>query len=252
MMRRGFILGDVHFPFHHKTILPLALYFYLKGQYDYFIQVGDLHDRYSASKFARSYNLFTPRDERKWCNYYAEILWGFVARGSAKERYQLLGNHCVRPVKRILEVAPEFEDEMLQVLHEDYDFEGVKSILDPREELYVDGICFLHGYLAALGKHAEYNLKNFVGGHTHRGGTVFLPKDGHETKQIWELNAGYVADPGSPGLSYTMQKRATRWTHGFGIIDQYGPRFVPLDPSMADALKADPLFSELYKAFGGI
>lgn len=252
MRKRGFVLGDVHFPFHHKIILPLALYFYLKGQYDYFIQVGDLWDRYSGSKFARSYNLFTPRDERKHCRYYSELLWQFAQRGSAKEHIQLLGNHCVRPAKRIMEVAPEFEDELVEVVNDDYTYDGVKTIYDSREEFYIDDVCFLHGYLTRMGHHSEFNLKNFAGGHTHRGGTFFLPKDGHEQRMIWELNAGYVADPKSPGLAYTMQRRATRWTHGFGHIDAFGPRFVPLDPLMAEQYKQDPMFQELYKAFGGL
>lgn len=251
MRKRGFILGDVHFPFHHKTILPLALYFFLKGKYDYFVQIGDLFDRYSAAKFPRSYNVFTPRDERKWSRYYSEVMWNFVGT-HAKDRYQMVGNHCVRPVKRIMELAPEFEDEMVAVLNEDYTFEGVKTIYDPREELYIDDICFLHGYLGNPMGHAMFNLKNFVGGHTHRGHTMFLPKDGHEQKMIWELNAGYVADACSKGLSYTAQRRATRWTHGFGHIDEFGPRFVPLDVSMADQYRQDPLFLELYKGFGGL
>lgn len=251
MRRRGFVLGDVHLPFHHKVILPLALWHACRGSFDYFIQVGDLHDRYSAAPFARSFNLFTPRQEREWCRYYAEILWGVVNTHMPKtEKYQLLGNHCIRPKKQGLAKAPEFEDEIAEALERDFTFDGVKTILDPREELYLDDICYLHGYLMPMGAHALFNLKNFVGGHTHRGGTFFLPKDGHELPMIWELNAGYVADPFAKGLAYTMQKRATRWTHGFGIVDDLGPRFIPL--SVEDAPFDDPLFVDLYKAFGGL
>ena len=46
-----------------------------------------------------------------------------------------------------------------------------------------------------------------------------------------------------------MQKRATRWTWGFLEIDTNGPKFVPLHPSMAEALRTDPLFIEICSAF---
>ena len=251
MRRRGFVFGDIHFPFHHKTILPLALYFAIKGEYDYYVSIGDLYDWFSASKFPRSYNVFTPKQEKQWSRYYAEAFWGFLqAYCSNAEKYQIRGNHDVRPEKRIIETAPEFETDLETSVRAHYTFEGVKTIMDAREELYVDDVCFVHGYYAGIaGKHAEFNLKNVVCGHTHRGGTVYLRKDGHDGGTIFEANAGYLADPYSRGLAYTMQKRATRWTWGYLEIDKCGPKFVPLHPSMAEGLKTDPLFIEICSAF---
>jgi hypothetical protein len=246
MRRRGFVFGDIHFPFHHKLLLPLAVWICIKSRVQYIVQIGDLHDKYSSSKFPRSYNLFTPKEERTWCNYYAELFWMVLQQHLPEaEKYQLLGNHCVRPIKRVLEKAPEYEEELVSILHEDYTFDHVTTIYDPRDELIIDDIWYQHGHLSKLGAHCQYNHNNTVVGHTHRGGFDTFPLNGHAMKQIFELNSGYLADPNSPGLSYTMQKKVTRWTHGYGLVDAMGARFVPLHVGMIDGIKDDPLWKEL-------
>lgn len=246
------MIGDVHFPFHHKIVFPLALYYVLKGGYDYVVQIGDLMDQFSASKFPRSFNCFTPKHEKQWSRYYAEMMWGFIHAHLPKaEKFQIKGNHDVRPERRVIEKAPEFETDLEESIREHYTFDNVKTLHDAREELYIDDVCFLHGYYAGIaGKHAEFNLKNVVCGHTHRGGTVFVRNQGHDGGTIFEANAGYLADPFSRGLAYSLQKRATRWTWGILTIDRYGPKFVPLHPSMAEQLKEDALFKDLLRAFG--
>jgi hypothetical protein len=44
---------------------------------------------------------------------------------------------------------------------------------------------------------------------------------------VYELNAGYLGDPHAKALSYTASKLID-WTHGFGFIDEFGPRFIQL------------------------
>lgn len=249
--RKGFFLGDIHFPFHHPVILPLALYFATKGNYSYICQVGDLYDWYSAAKFPRSFNVFTPQHEKQWSRYYAELMWKMIHEKCPKaELHQIKGNHDVRPNKRIMEKAAEFEEDIESPMKEHYTFDHVRTIHDASEELYIDDICVIHGYLSGIGaKHAEFNLKNIVCGHTHRGNTSFIRHNGHDGGCLWEANAGYLANPYARGLRYTNQKRATRWTWGFLHVDEHGPRFVPLHPSMAERYKSDPLFLDLLKAF---
>lgn len=252
--RRGIFFGDIHFPFHHKICLPIAMFLSLRGKYDYVCQVGDLYDWYSASKFSRSFNVFTPKLERQWSRYYAEMFWGFIhTHLPDAEKYQIRGNHDVRPERRIIDKAPEFETDLETSMRQHYEFENVKTIMDAREELYIDDICVVHGYLSGLtGKHAQFNLKNVVCGHTHRGGVVYIRNDGHDGGTIFEANAGYLADPYSKGLAYTMQRRATNWNWGVLAVDEWGPKFVPIHPSMAEKFKDDPLFKDLVRAFGGI
>lgn len=234
MRRKGFVFGDIHFPFHHPVVLALAMWLCVSRKPKYVVQIGDLYDKYSAAKFPRSFNVMTPSEERQWSRYYAEIFWTWIQEKlPGVECYQFLGNHCVRPLKRILEKAPEFEEELYEVLCDDYTFDGVKTIYEVREEFRIDDILFNHGVYTGIGKHHEFALENFVAGHTHQGGTVFRPLKGHLTKHTFEANAGYLANPYSRGLSYSLLKRLTRWTHGGLEIDELGPAFRPLWPDMA-------------------
>lgn len=249
MRRRGFVFGDVHFPFHHPIILALAISKCIQKQPAYVVQIGDLYDKYSAAKFPRSYNVFTPRDERKWSRYYAEIFWQTIREGCPNaELYQLAGNHDVRSIKRALETSPEHEEELKEAFAEDMSFEGVKTILDPREEVIIDDIIFNHGALSKLGAHHEFFLQNFVGGHSHTGGVVFRPLHGHLTKHTFEANAGYLANPYATGLKYSLWKKSTRWTHGALDIDAEAPKFFPLWPDMAKQYRCIREFRDLVNA----
>ena len=113
--KRTFIFGDTHFPFHHRTALAAAMCYCHHYQPEVIVQVGDLRDWYSASRFSRKVNLFTPKQEDEQATYYSDLFWESLGRWCpSAEKYQLLGNHCVRPIKRIGEVAPEFEEDFLQ------------------------------------------------------------------------------------------------------------------------------------------
>lgn len=186
------------------------------------VQVGDLYDLFSFSKYPRSLNVGTPKDEILQGRAMAEEFWRLLQKRCPKATcYQLLGNHDERPAKRILEKAPELEA-LIDIKHL-WEFKGVKTIHDPREELMLDGIYFQHGFRSKLGDHAKFNQASTVCGHSHVGGVVFFPL---RDKILFELNAGYLAGDEEP-MRYTRQS-LTRWTHGFGIIDALGPRFVPI------------------------
>ena len=249
MRRRGFVFGDVHFPFHHPLLLALAVAKCIQKQPAYVVQIGDLYDKYSAAKFPRSYNVMTPRDERQWSRYYAEIFWQTLREGLPNAKfYQFAGNHCVRSIKRALEMVPEHEDELVDAFKEDMTFEGVETILDPREEFQIDDILFNHGGLTKLGAHHEYFLQSFVGGHTHTGGVVYRPLQGHLTRCTFEANAGYLANPFAVGLKYTLWKKSTKWTHGCLDIDHEGPKFIPLWPALAEQYRTLKPFRDLVEA----
>lgn len=215
-------LGDTHHPFCDPKALERVYQIIEQVKPTVIIQMGDLHDMLSWSKFPTSQLHFTAKGEIERSFADAEAMWKRIRAIAPKAKcYQLRGNHDIRPFKRVLEVAPALE--VFIELDRFYKFEGVELIGDHREELIIDGIAFIHGYRTRLGDHANYMMHNAVVGHSHRGGVAFKQIRG---KTLWELNCGFLADPSSKGLSYTPQK-ITDWTQGVGIIDSLGPRFVP-------------------------
>lgn len=215
-------LGDTHHPFCDPKALERVYQIIEQVKPTVVIQMGDLHDMLSWSKFPTSQLHFTAKGEIEKSFADAEAMWKRIrALAPDAKCYQLRGNHDIRPFKRVLEVAPALE--VFIELDRFYKFEGVELIGDAREELIIDGIAFLHGYRTRLGDHASYMLHNAVVGHSHRGGVAFKQIRG---RTVWELNCGYLADPTTKGFTYTPQK-ITDWTQGVGIIDSLGPRFVP-------------------------
>ena len=219
------VIGDTHFPFVSERVLEAIYKWAQRYKPARVIQVVDLSDMYSHSKFPRSQNIYMPNQEEDLGRAGAEKMWATL-RGAvpAAECVQLKGNHDVRPVKRTLETTPALERAVAQYVNQLMTFDGVKLIVDERQEYIVEGIEFLHGYRSKLGDHRDYSLMNAVCGHIHVGGTSYRRIRG---QTLWELNAGLVGDPESKALSYTAQ-RINNWTPGFGWIDEAGPRFVPV------------------------
>jgi predicted phosphodiesterase len=217
------ILGDTHFPFVHKDKLKRALDYIAFKKPERVIQVGDLYDMLSHGKFPRSLNVYTPKEEMAEGRRGAQDMWEEVRRIAPQaELHQILGNHDVRPMKRIIEQYPEAE--LFFDFSKWFQFDGVQSHLEMRDELILENIAYIHGYRGKIGDHMEYMRRPVVCGHLHRGGVVYK---NYGDAVLWELNAGYLGDPDSKALSYTAQKHS-HWTHGVGEIDQFGPRFVPL------------------------
>jgi predicted phosphodiesterase len=218
-------IPDVHFPFEHQETLRQIYDFTETYKPKNIVQLGDLFDNFSHTKFPRSHNVFTPREEFNLSRSKAEVFWKTLQKASPQSKcFQISGNHCVRPMKRILEVYPEAEDWIGEMVSKMMSFDGVESIIDPRQELIMPGgVVAIHGYRSQLGSHRDYTLTNVVCGHTHRGGVVFRQVRG---EIIWELNAGLAGDPTAKGLSYTSQKMVD-WTLGWGWLDRFGPRFIP-------------------------
>lgn len=227
------ILGDTHFPWINVEALS-AIYQYIERNTDIstVIQLGDLYDMYSWAKFPRSHLLFNPEEEISVGRKMAEEMWATIQRMLPHARcVQILGNHDIRPIKKCLELAPELEP-FLQ-FKQFFSFEKVELIDDPRQPFELDGVFYMHGHLSGLGTHARKYLRSVVCGHTHRGGVVTIPmgvngSDGSESpRTIFECNAGYLGDPKSRPMGYTPTK-INEWTPGFAVIDEWGPRFIPL------------------------
>ena len=214
------VLGDIHAPFHHKKALSWALDFIKEHQPKVVLSIGDIFDFYALSRFPKSANLvgYTPADEVGDARSVLSEMWRIIQLYSPKSQcVQLLGNHDSRLKSRVLEKLPEIFG--IVNFEQLFQFKGVKTYHDERQEVVLSKIAFMHGYRSKLGDHARHNFMNTVVGHTHRGGLWFGP-------DFWELNVGYLANPASAALSYTKQ-RWTNWTLGLGVIDEHGPRFLP-------------------------
>lgn len=219
------IISDIHWPFSLERVIE-SFYEYLSECKPEFVIInGDAWDMYSHSKFPRSHNLFTPREEERLSREHNEAFWREVKKWSPDSRcFQLLGNHDIRPMKRVLEAYPEAEDWIAERLQRMFTFEGVKTIYDSREELFLNKQTLVfHGYRTQLGAHRDYTLYNCFNGHTHVGGVVWRQIRGFP---IFEANSGLAGDPTAKGLTYTPQK-IVAWTPGFVACDHLGPRFIP-------------------------
>lgn len=218
------ILGDIHEPFGHDGVKSEFKLFCEREQPDYIVQVGDAVDFYSHSKFPRSHNVFTPKDEESSARRRLEELWSELGKAAPKaKKVMLLGNHAIRPIKRILEAVPSLEHWAEKYLADYLSFPGVETVLDPREEYKIADISFVHGWTGGVGKHRDYLMTNVVLGHLHVGSVSFRNIGG---RTLFELNAGLAGDPESKGLSYTPTK-TVQWTLGYAAIDALGPRFIP-------------------------
>lgn len=222
-MQKSIILGDIHFPWACQKSLSKAIAIIRKVQPTYVVQIGDLFDFFAFTRFPRSHDIMTPGVELQSGRRQAVKLWKDIRQAAPKaECYQLKGNHCMRLFKRIKEVLPEIES-----LADKFDalwaFDGVSTQPSDRHELILDGVCYMHGF-RQTGEHVKYNLMSTVVGHHHTGGVVYHRQ---RDKTLWELNAGYLADYRAPVMSYGQQMKFSRWTPGIGLIDDYGPRFIP-------------------------
>lgn len=218
------IIGDLHFPYHNKNALKEVTRAIKAEKPTHIVQIGDLYDQYSFSRFTRK-NITLPEAELKAAREESTKMWrNCLSVNSVRMGYQILGNHDLRLIKRAEERLPEAQKLVRRGLMELYKFKGVKTIEDDREILYIDNVAFHHGYLSKIGDHRDVFLKNTVVGHSHIGGVSFRQIHG---QTLWELNAGYLADETAEPLMYNPSK-SSKWTLGYGLIDQKGPRFIPL------------------------
>lgn len=214
-------IGDTHFPYNNPVTIRGILDFIKQTKPDVVVQMGDLYDMYSASKYPRSYNITTPEHEMSWGRLDAEKMWAGVRKAAPKAKcFQLMGNHDDRPLKRTLESTPELEHVVARYVSDLLAFPGVETV-GGREPLVIDGVNYEHGALKA-GQHAIANNMPTVVGHSHVGGVIF-------NGRLWELNAGWCGDIYAKCFSYVRTRLvASRTTQGFGVVDAMGPRFIAL------------------------
>lgn len=163
----------------------------------------------------------TPRQELAEGRKKLEDFWAdVVAAAPQAKRFQLLGNHDTRAIKRVLEKLPEAED--LVNWPARHSFPKVTTYLDEKDELLIGNVFLHHGH-KRHGDHARYNQAPTIVGHLHTGGVMYYQ---NRNGIYWELNAGYGGDPEQECFRYRYQHKIHGWTQGLGVIDTDGPKFV--------------------------
>lgn len=220
------MVPDTHFPFTDLNGLSLVFTLIEREKPDVVIQIGDLYDQFSFSKFARSHDLMTPQEEVQEAREGAVNMWSKIRKLSSRKTrlIQLLGNHDDRMMKRVCEKFPEIAALTTGLYDSLYKFPSVETVMDSRSELVIDDVIYTHGFLGS-GKHVGYFQKSVVHGHTHRGAVYTLEQAG---RTLFELDCGFLADRNATPLKYTPTT-TTRWSLGCGIVDGLGPRFVPFN-----------------------
>lgn len=223
-------IGDIHAPYTNHYRMMDVVRFAKDFKPNFIVQIGDVYDQYAHSKYAKSLNVKTPKEEDETAREYMAGIWQLLQEASPKAKcFQLRGNHDIRAYKRVLENAPNLEQAVMEFYDKLTSFKGVRTLADDRSELVINGILFIHGYLSNLGDHLRLNRQSTVVGHSHRGGVVFNRVLG---STLFELNCGHVADETLLPSAYTPQ-RTSFWTPGFGTIETLkgglvSPRFIPL------------------------
>lgn len=220
-------IPDLHFPWHHQDCLTFIYEIIKREKPDVIIQMGDLLDLFCGSRFARSHDVCTPKEEISEGRAGAVAMWKHIQKIAPQaDLYQIRGNHDVRISKRVLDVIPEIEFLVEPQIEELFKFKGVKTIMSTSAELKIDGVVYTHGHYSKIGDHAKYLLKPVVHGHRHRGEVWYQQMNGY---LLWELDCGFCADDTAVPLRYTPTK-TNHWTLGCGMIDSMGPRFIPYCP----------------------
>ncbi len=216
---------DTHFPFSSPAVMRGIIDIAKDMKPTHVWQCGDLYDMYSFSRFARSLDVMTPRDEILEGKKQAGEMWKALQKAAPNAVcLQSRGNHSHRLVKSLLAKAPEFESLLDAPISSLTEFKGVVDMKTSRSEIELGDMLLIHGWQTRPGAHVSYFGQSVAHGHTHRGGVVFKAQKG---KTIWELDCGHAADITSLPLSYGESK-TTNWIAGCGIVDSLGPRFVPL------------------------
>lgn len=217
-------VGDMHEPFCMTNAKADLVTFIARKKPEWVVQIGDAFDMYSHAKFPRSHNVFTPKEEERIARKNLEEFWREVRKASPGVKcVQLLGNHDMRPLKRVLEALPSLEHWAEAYLKDLMSFDGVQTVMDSREIFQIGDIGFHHGYKSKLGDHRDDVQGNMIVGHTHRMGVVYRP---YRDQIFFEANTGYLGDPTAKGLTYTPT-RVTNWTWGWLDVDEDGPKPVP-------------------------
>lgn len=209
-------IPDIHFPFENKRAIKKVIQLIKKEKPTHIVQLGDLYDLYSFSRFDRSMNVMTPAQEVKKAVKLAKEFWIQVRKAAPRAKcYQLKGNHDVRFQRKLMARAPEFES-IIDFDHL-FKFPGVTTLKSDRDHLVLDGVTYCHGFLSKSEKHIGHYNTPVVHGHLHKLGITT------KGSKLWSMDCGHVANTNALPLQYGASK-VTNWCMGYGVIEDGKPR----------------------------
>jgi hypothetical protein len=214
------LIGDAHFKYANKKAIRWVIEKVKHFRPDVVCQMGDLYERRAFSRFSPSSEPDTPSDEASESRRMAEEFWSRLVSAAPKaQRFQLLGNHDLMPVRRAMERYPASEAAIREWSERQLTFKGVETVTDDRHPQELpDGWSAIHGW-AGHGRHAAYLARDLAVGHLHRADIRYVP-GGHR-----EFCVGWVGDHQSAPFRYTPTSTGVPWTVGLGILEDGTPRF---------------------------
>jgi hypothetical protein len=214
------ITPDLHAPFHHVKAVEWLYSQIEKYPPDVIVQIGDALDRFCFSRFARTHDIMTPKEEIDEGRAFMVNFWAHIHKLVPKAlKYQLLGNHSDRLLRQTMERFPEVYSIVKAADHEFFKFKNVITIMDSRAMLEIEDVIYVHGWSSKIGDHAKHFGKSVCRGHSHRLEVQFMNLAGNN---IFEMACGFLADENQTPLQYG-QSKVTNWTLGHGYVSKAGP-----------------------------
>jgi predicted MPP superfamily phosphohydrolase len=215
-------IGDLHQPWTCPDSLSLIYALIEKIKPEYIVTLGDEYDFFAQSSFPKHIQI-SPEEEVSTAQKNLIQMFETLHKIAPKaKKYAIKGNHSIRPIKRLIQSAPEllpFFD-----LDQYFKFPHCETILDPREPLIISGIAFHHGFMGH-GQHMRKFGMPTVTGHLHKGQVTV---DKIHGKWLFEMDSGYVGRPETVAFNYTPVREG-RWSRGMGLITEFGPQFIPFE-----------------------
>lgn len=138
---------------------------------------------------------------------------------------QLTGNHDARAYKILIAKAPELEHMM--DFKGPYQFKGVQTLHDSKDEFCFDGVLYTHGWMSggAQGRmpHAKYFNMPVIHGHDHH---AYLSTKNMKEGHLFEMSVGCLADFDALPMRYRPTK-TTHWVHAIGTCERIGKYLHP-------------------------
>lgn len=214
--KRMLVLSDIHFPYHDKTALMVALRTGKQQDVDAILLNGDILDFYQLSKFTKDYRKPSVKAELDIFRFFIDQL---KQRFPEATIYYKLGNHEVRLDRWIKHNAQMF-DGMLDLEHL-IDFKGADVIyLKDNIGVKFGKLNIIHGHeVRANGSLVNiartYYLKtssNILLGHWHQAQEYVTKTLNGELHGAWATGCLCKLD-----ADYTYGINA--WSHGFAIVE---------------------------------